>query len=42
VLIDYQEEMLEAIRPETPAGLVELTVRLPAKTATAFDAMRPS
>jgi len=41
VLIDYQEEMFEAIRSETPADLVELNVRLLAKTAKAFDGMRP-
>ena len=41
VLIDYQEEMFEAIRSETPADLVELDVRLLAKTAKAFDGMRP-
>jgi nicotinamidase-related amidase len=37
VLIDYQEEMFEAIRSETPADLVELNVRLLARTAKAFD-----
>jgi nicotinamidase-related amidase len=41
VLIDYQEEMFEAIRSETPADLVELNVRLLDKTAKAFDGMRP-
>jgi hypothetical protein len=41
VLIDYQEEMFAAIRSETPADLVELDVRLLAKTAKAFDGMRP-
>jgi nicotinamidase-related amidase len=40
VLIDYQEEMFEAIRSETPADLVELNVRLLAKTAKAFDGIR--
>jgi hypothetical protein len=40
-LIDHQEEMFEAIRSETPADLVELNVRLLAKTAKAFDGMRP-
>ena len=40
VLFDYQEEMFEAIRSETPADLVELNVRLLAKTAKAFDVMR--
>jgi nicotinamidase-related amidase len=37
VLIDYQQEMFEVIRSETDAGLVELNVRLLAKTAKAFD-----
>jgi nicotinamidase-related amidase len=37
VLIDYQKEMVEAIRSETPADLVELHVRWLAKTASAFD-----
>jgi nicotinamidase-related amidase len=37
VLIDYQREMFEVIRSETPADLVELNVRLLAKTARAFD-----
>jgi hypothetical protein len=41
VLIDYQEEMFEAIRSEPPADLVELNVRLLANTGTAFDGMRP-
>ena len=41
VLIDYQEEMFEATRSETPADLVELNVRLLAKTAKAFDGIRP-
>jgi hypothetical protein len=41
VVIDYREEMFEAIRSETPADLVELNVRLLAKTAKAFDGMRP-
>ena len=41
VLIDYPEEMFEAIRSETPADLVELNVRVLAKTAQAFDGMRP-
>jgi nicotinamidase-related amidase len=37
VLIDYQNEMFEVIRSETPADLVvELHVRLLAKTARAF------
>ena len=33
VLIDYQKEMFEVIRSETNADLVELHVRLLAKTA---------
>jgi nicotinamidase-related amidase len=37
VLIDYQQEMFEVIRSETGADLVELHVRLLAKTAKAFD-----
>ena len=37
VLIDYQNEMFEVIRSETPADLVELNVRLLAKTAKALD-----
>ena len=37
VLIDYQNEMFEVIRSETNAELVELNVRLLAKTAKAFD-----
>jgi nicotinamidase-related amidase len=37
VLIDYQNEMFEVIRSETNANLVELNVRLLAKTAKAFD-----
>ena len=36
VLIDYQKEMFEVIRSETNADLVELHVRLLAKTARAF------
>ena len=36
VLIDYQNEMFEVIRSETSADLVELNVRLLAKTAKAF------
>src|SRR5580765_6377722 len=36
VLIDYQKEMFEVIRSETTADLVELHVRLLAKTAKAF------
>jgi nicotinamidase-related amidase len=37
VLIDYQKEMFEVIRSETTADLVELHVRLLAKTARAFE-----
>jgi len=37
VLIDYQTEMFEVIRSETPADLVELNVRLLARTARALD-----
>ena len=36
VLIDYQNEMFEVIRSQTPADLVELHVRLLARTARAF------
>ena len=36
VLIDYQKEMFEVIRSETNADLVELHVRLLAKTAKAL------
>jgi nicotinamidase-related amidase len=37
VLIDYQPAMVEVIRSETNADLVELHARLLAKTAKAFD-----
>jgi nicotinamidase-related amidase len=37
VLIDYQKEMFEVIRSETAAELVELNVRLLARTALALD-----
>jgi nicotinamidase-related amidase len=37
LLIDYQNEMFEVIRSETSADLIELHVRLLAKTARAFD-----
>src|SRR6201990_3555104 len=37
VLIDYQREMVEVIRSETNADLVELHARLLARTAKAFD-----
>jgi nicotinamidase-related amidase len=36
VLIDFQNEMFEVIRSETPADLVELNVRLLAKSAKGF------
>src|SRR5713226_2224342 len=36
VLIDYQKEMFEVIRSEADADLVELNVRLLARTARAF------
>ncbi len=36
LLIDYQKEMFEVIRSETSADLVEMHVRLLAKTAKAF------
>jgi hypothetical protein len=39
--LDYQEQMFEAIRPETPAALVELNVRPLAKTIEEFDRLRP-
>jgi nicotinamidase-related amidase len=37
ILIDYQQEMFEVIRSETGADLVEMHVRLLAKTAKAYD-----
>jgi nicotinamidase-related amidase len=37
LLIDYQNEMFEVIRSETNSDLVELHVRLLAKTAKAFN-----
>ena len=37
VLIDYQDNMLEVIRSATGRDLVEMQVRLLAKTAKAFD-----
>src|SRR5260370_10344723 len=37
VLIDYQKEIFATIRSETSADLVELNVRLLAKTAKAFN-----
>lgn len=37
LLIDYQKEMFEQIRSETPADLVDLNVRLLIRAAKAFD-----
>ena len=37
VLIDYQNEILATIRSETPEDLVQLNVRLLARTARAFE-----
>jgi nicotinamidase-related amidase len=37
LLIDYQKEMFQSIRSETSADLVELHVRLLARTAKAFN-----
>ena len=37
VLVDFQKEMFETIHSETPADLVELHVRLLARTAKAFN-----
>lgn len=37
LLVDFQKEMFETIHSETKADLVELNVRLLAKTAKAFD-----
>jgi nicotinamidase-related amidase len=37
VLIDYQKEIFEVIRSETSADLVEMHVRLLARTAKAYD-----
>src|SRR5882762_5520424 len=37
LLIDYQKEMFQSIRSETSPDLVELHVRLLARTAKAFD-----
>src|SRR6266436_9719585 len=37
VLIDFQKEMFQSIRSETSADLVELNVRLLARTAKAFN-----
>src|ERR1700745_3568196 len=37
VLIDYQQNMFDVIRSETSADVVEMHVRLLARTAKAFD-----
>src|SRR5688572_9408779 len=37
ILIDYQKEMLDTVRSETPAELIDLNVRLLIKAAKAFD-----
>ena len=37
VLIDYQKEMFDTVRSETPAELIDLNVRLLIKAAKAFD-----
>jgi len=37
ILIDYQKEMFEGIRSETPAELIDLNVRLLIKAAKAFN-----
>lgn len=37
LLIDYQKEMFEQIRSESPASLIDLNVRLLIKAARAFD-----
>jgi nicotinamidase-related amidase len=37
ILIDYQKEMFETVRSETPAELIDLNVRLLIKAARAFD-----
>lgn len=37
LLIDYQKEMFEQIRSETPADIVDLNVRLLIRAAKAFD-----
>jgi nicotinamidase-related amidase len=37
VLIDYQPEQFESLRSETPADLIELNTRWPARAAKAFD-----
>jgi nicotinamidase-related amidase len=37
ILIDYQTEMFDTVRSETPAELIDLNVRLLIKAAKAFD-----
>nr|NUR36969.1 isochorismatase family protein [Sphingomonas sp.] len=37
ILIDYQKEMFETVRSETPAELIDLNVRLLIKAAKAFE-----
>jgi nicotinamidase-related amidase len=37
ILIDYQEEMFESVRSETPAAQIERNVRLLIQAAKAFD-----
>ena len=37
ILIDYQKEMFESVRSETPIELIDLNVRLLIKAAKAFD-----
>lgn len=37
VLIDYQKEMFDQVRSETPANLIDLNVRLLIKAAKAFN-----
>ncbi len=37
VLIDYQKEMFDTVRSETPAALIDLNVRLLIKAAKAFN-----
>ena len=37
ILIDYQKEMFENIRSETPAAVIDLNVRLLTRVANAFD-----
>ena len=37
ILIDYQKEMFDTVRSETPADLIDLNVRLLIQAAKAFD-----